>query len=446
MSDTQITPDDPRLTAFALGELDGDEANLIAAAVAQDPVLQAAVDEVRAMAGELEGAFASETLPEVTSINLAQVAHEDYPLDSRKIVRFPYFWVAGLMAAGFAVIVAFYDDGEMHALKDRVVTFDLDLSSLPASDSSVVNLPPVVVEISRPKLRGEWLQQQGEDTSGLLWSQVSTLPVSVFGVRVNPGNYDEIRRTIEAGALPRAETVQLDGLVNAFPYDYLAPLADEASPVAADVEVAAAPWAPEHKLVRVGLKARDFGDDVSTSRVVADQVGVRVEFNPLRVASYRLLGYEGQSEATDAERDAATVGDTLFAGQEVTALYEVVPLPPVALPQIGEAAVTVRPLDPVDDVLVVVHVRARSTDALEPGDWSFSLEDGEHGFDTASEDFRFAASVAGFGLVLKDSPERGAIQLEDVRRWADEARQFDPDGKRSAFVDLIDRADVLIRM
>ena len=49
MKDTHITPDDPRLTAFALGELAGEDAKLVAAAVAQDPALRAAVDDVRAV-------------------------------------------------------------------------------------------------------------------------------------------------------------------------------------------------------------------------------------------------------------------------------------------------------------------------------------------------------------------------------------------------------------
>ena len=433
MNDTHISPDDPRLTAFALGELDAEEAALIAAAVAQDAALQAVVDEVRAMAGDLEGAFAAEALPEVAAINLSQGDNEVYPLDSRKIVRFPYFWVAGLMAAGFAVVVALYDNGKKYASKDQVVIYDIDLTSLPVSDPTVVSLPPVVVEISRSRMLGDWLRQQQEDTSGLVWPQVSALPVSTFGFLKNADHYNEVQRTIEAGSLPRAEVVQLEGLINAFPYDYPSPPAGETAPVAAAVEVAAAPWAPEHKLVRVGLKARDFTDDVSPARLVADQVGVRVEFNPLRVASYRLLGYEDQPDATAPETDMRSVGEMLFAGQEVTALYEVVPLPPVVLPEI-------------DDALLVVHVRGRAVDAREPGDWSFSLADGEQGFAAASEDFRFAASVAGFGMVLQDSAQDAVIRLEDVRRWADEARQFDPDGKRRAFVELIDRANLLLQM
>ena len=63
-----LSPDDPRITAYALGELEGDEHALIAAAVAQRPELQSAVDEIRRAAEELTAALASEPLPEIDAL------------------------------------------------------------------------------------------------------------------------------------------------------------------------------------------------------------------------------------------------------------------------------------------------------------------------------------------------------------------------------------------
>ena len=438
MSDTQITPDDPRLTAFALGELDGEEARVIAAAVARDPILQAAVEDVRALAGDLAGAFAAEALPEVSAMNLAQEENELYPLDSRKIRRFPYFWVAGLMAAGFAVLVVVFDPGSSRGPRDQVVIYDLDLSQLPGRGPEVVPLPPVLVEISREDVRKAWAPWQGAADGGRVWSRDESLPVSRFPLWVNTAGYDEVRRSIESGLRPAPQSVRIEEMINAFAYDYEAPPPDALAPVAAHVEVAAAPWAPEHKLVRVGLKAREFPADLSPAAMVAEHLGVRVEFNPQRVASYQILGYERQDQALVDEAQPAQTGTMLRAGQEITVLYEVVPHAPGRLLEGGEAG--------ADAALLFVHVWAKSVVADAPAEWSFPLADADHAFAAASSDFRFAASVAGFGLALRDALPRGAIQLADVRRWAEAAREYDPDGQRSAFIDLIDRAEGVMRM
>ena len=61
----RISKDDPRVTAYALGELEGDELALVAAAVQADAELQAVVAEIRATAGALEQALAGEPAPEL---------------------------------------------------------------------------------------------------------------------------------------------------------------------------------------------------------------------------------------------------------------------------------------------------------------------------------------------------------------------------------------------
>src|SRR6185436_9280237 len=78
---------------------------------------------------------------------------------------------------------------------------------------------------------------------------------SRFPVDIGTASYANARRMIEQGALPPREAVHVEELVNYFPYDYAAPKNDQ--PFAASIEVASAPWAPAHRLVRVGLKARD---------------------------------------------------------------------------------------------------------------------------------------------------------------------------------------------
>ncbi len=121
MNETKLSPDDPRLTAYALGELEGDERAAIEAALQTDAAARAAVDEIRATTRQIEAALASEPMPEFKAITapLAQRAaiipgHDPRKLDGGplgKLIRFPqaYYLVGGLAAACFAVMVTLHE-------------------------------------------------------------------------------------------------------------------------------------------------------------------------------------------------------------------------------------------------------------------------------------------------------------------------------------------------
>jgi len=114
MNEFSLLPDDPKLTAYALGELEGDERAAVEAALRRDPAARAAVDEIRATAAQLAAALAAEAEPEIeTFVPRAVIAPEDaYRVNGhgpvRKIIRFPqvYYLIGGLAAACFAVLVA----------------------------------------------------------------------------------------------------------------------------------------------------------------------------------------------------------------------------------------------------------------------------------------------------------------------------------------------------
>ena len=81
-------------------------------------------------------------------------------------------------------------------------------------------------------------------------------PLSTFSVDVDTASYSNVRRFLGASRLPPAGAVRIEEMLNYFPYDYAAPQGRDA--FAAHVEVATAPWNPAHRLVRVGLKAREI--------------------------------------------------------------------------------------------------------------------------------------------------------------------------------------------
>ena len=165
MSISKITPDDPRLTAYALGELEGDERAAMEAALRDDPALQAAVDEIRATVAQLESALATEPMvTEASELSHAAIiaGHDPAKLDGgplAKVIRFPqlYYLVGGLAAAGFAVLLALRPPAgqpgpksvnEVAQAKDataKSVKMAVSIADLqaPATARAPVALPPV---------------------------------------------------------------------------------------------------------------------------------------------------------------------------------------------------------------------------------------------------------------------------------------------------------------
>ncbi|HMJ05330.1 MAG TPA: YfbK domain-containing protein [Chthoniobacterales bacterium] len=188
---------------------------------------------------------------------------------------------------------------------------------------------------------------------------------------------------------------------------------------------------------------------------IAKDVKVQVEFNPARVASDRLLGYEKRllhkEDFNNEKIDAGEIG----AGHTVTALYEVVPrgsgidpaasVPPVdALKYQGPdpSAVASSYPNPSPDLLTV-KLRYK-----EPaGDHSKLLErsfaDRGAAFASASPDFRFAAAVAEFGMILRDSPHKGNSTIAAVLQEAEAAKGRDPFGYRAGFLEMARKAEAL---
>lgn len=186
-----------------------------------------------------------------------------------------------------------------------------------------------------------------------------------------------------------------------------------------------------------------------TSDTIAKDVHVQVEFNPEKVASYRLIGYENRLLNRDEfSTDMSDAGE-FGAGNALTALYEIVPTDPRAddpsamgrfryqhFAGVGSNTSGAGRADPVGSELLVVKVRYHKPDGTPATRADFPLADKGRRFLTASPDFKFAAAVAEFGMILRDSPYKGSGTLNDVVDWAEAATGDDPGGYRSEFVEL----------
>jgi len=178
---------------------------------------------------------------------------------------------------------------------------------------------------------------------------------------------------------------------------------------------------------------------------VAKDVKLQVEWNPNRVAGYRLIGYENRTltaeQFNDDKKDAGEIG----AGDSVTALYEVVP---AGRPVPGGAVDDLkyqRPTGPADAELLTVKVRYKQPEGSKSTKFELPITEAHAEWDEASPQLRLAAAVAAFGLKLRGSPNLDKFDLAAARHWAQSAELPDPEGHRAEFVQLIDRARKLMQ-
>jgi Ca-activated chloride channel homolog len=181
----------------------------------------------------------------------------------------------------------------------------------------------------------------------------------------------------------------------------------------------------------------------STLFTIASDVKIQVEFNPAEVLEYRLIGYENRMLAReDFNNDKVDAGD-IGAGHRVTALYEVVPAG-------GKGRMdplhysTTKPAGEKNGELAHLKLRykkpgADTSQLLEYPVLKSSVTPAAK----LSADFRFAASVAAFGQLLRGGKFMGEFGFDDVQALARSGFEQDSDGYRREFVSLVQLASTL---
>jgi len=183
----------------------------------------------------------------------------------------------------------------------------------------------------------------------------------------------------------------------------------------------------------------------ATLVTIAKDVKIQVEFNPARVAAYRLIGYENRAlraeDFNDDRKDAGEIG----AGHSVTALYEVVPAGVgIGLPSVDPLKYqrTAAPAGAsASGELLTVKLRYKEPDGERSRLVARSLAGDAQG--AASANLRFSAAVAEFGMLLRESEHKGQATYGQVLSLAEAARGDDADGYRAEFVTLVRAAEHL---
>jgi Ca-activated chloride channel family protein len=189
---------------------------------------------------------------------------------------------------------------------------------------------------------------------------------------------------------------------------------------------------------------QEFGGTLFT---IAKDVKFQIEFNPTYVKSYRLVGYENRMLADEDFNDDTKDAGEMGAGHTVTALYEIIPAGsdetglPIVDPlryQNGRAEKEVRsPLKDAPKELCNIKLRYKLPDGLTSRMFSKTVGTDIKNVGETTDRFRFSASVAAFGMILRNSAFKGNATIADVISLASAARGSDADGYRAEFIRLV---------
>ncbi|MFO8041142.1 MAG: VWA domain-containing protein [Sodalinema sp.] len=190
----------------------------------------------------------------------------------------------------------------------------------------------------------------------------------------------------------------------------------------------------------------------ATLLTLAKDVKIQVEFNPAKVQAYRLIGYENRLLADEDFNDDSQDAGELGAGHSVTALYEVIPVgveSEVELPEVDDLRYqTSADGDNLDldaetaEEMMLVKLRYKDPTAETSQRIDRPVRDRPVSLSQTSDDFRFAAAVAAFGLWLRESEFRGQSDLTLARELAQDALGGDRHGYRAEFLELLELARV----
>ena len=175
---------------------------------------------------------------------------------------------------------------------------------------------------------------------------------------------------------------------------------------------------------------------------IAKDVKIQIEFNPKEVQAYRLIGYENRKlRPEDFTNDKIDAGE-LGSGHTVTALYEIIPTgvksdfmeaTPTLKYTKTESTGTV-----YNDELATVKFRYKKPDGDKSIEMTEVIANKASDLEKATDDFRFSAAVAWFGLKLRESKLIANKSSDAIQKLAKSGMANDTDGYKAEFVRLVE--------
>ena len=183
----------------------------------------------------------------------------------------------------------------------------------------------------------------------------------------------------------------------------------------------------------------EFGGTLFT---IAKDVKLQIEFNPAYVGAYRLIGYENRMLAREDFNDDKKDAGELGVGHTVTAIYEIIP--------VGVKSEFVKSVDPLryqkvkekparqfDDELMTLKFRYKQPDGDKSKLITTTVSPSAKSFDQTSDNYRWSATVAGFGMLLRDSEFKQGANYEHMIAMGKEAMGEDNEGYRAEMIKMM---------
>ncbi|MCS4301111.1 von Willebrand factor type A domain-containing protein [Chryseobacterium sp. BIGb0232] len=183
---------------------------------------------------------------------------------------------------------------------------------------------------------------------------------------------------------------------------------------------------------------REFAGSIYT---IAKDVKIQIEFNPEFVQSYRLIGYENRKLRNEDFIDDKIDAGELGSGHTVTALYEIIPIGAQSefLPKDTKLKYSSSSsAKNFDNELATVKFRYKKPNEDKSQEITKVIEKESLSESKVSPDFKFASSVAWFGLVLRESKFIKNKDLKEIGNLAKEGRSIDTEGYRAEFIRLVE--------
>ncbi len=187
----------------------------------------------------------------------------------------------------------------------------------------------------------------------------------------------------------------------------------------------------------------EFGGTIFT---IAKDVKLQIEFNPAKVQGYRLIGYENRvlnkEDFNDDKKDAGELG----AGHTVTALYEIIPqgVKSAFLTKVEDLKYQKNPqLVENSKELCTIKLRYKQPDGNDSQLIEKPVIDNQLQLSKTSDNFRWSAAVAAFGMLLRQSEFKGEASYVKCKQLAESAKGKDPNGYRRELIDMIEIAQSL---
>ncbi len=163
-----------------------------------------------------------------------------------------------------------------------------------------------------------------------------------------------------------------------------------------------------------------FAHDLGKFFTVANDAKINITFNSETIQSYRLIGYENRAlENADFENDSVDAGE-IGSGQTITALYELI-LTNNPNKKFAQFDFRYKKPDEDDSRLITHSINGTTVD-----------------YASASDNFKFACSVAAFGMIMKGSEYMSDCSLDLVISLAKSATTYDPYGYKSEYISLVE--------